>query len=133
MKEEIEKLGGAAPVAIEQKTTFHVSATACISGRMAWKLGPLVHLSNFNKGVEAKMSTEYPRAKLERSHHHPSPSTLAAAISISIATITTIVLPHLVHTCNRASHKASIVRHIAINQSQDVFFNVFFSRSDLHV
>jgi hypothetical protein len=79
------------------------------------------------------MSTEQRRAQPEPLHHHLHPQTLAAAIFISIAISTTIVLSHLVHTCNRASHKASIVRHIAINQSQDVFFNVFFSRSDLHV
>ena len=34
--------------ATEQKTVFHTTASARMSGRMAWKLGPLVHLSNFN-------------------------------------------------------------------------------------
>ena len=71
------------------------------------------------------------RAQPQPIHHHPQ--TLAAAIFTSIAISTTIALSHLVHTCNRASHKASIVRHITINQSQEVFFNDFFTRSDLHV
>jgi hypothetical protein len=83
--------------------------------------------------MSTEEAEEERRAQPQHIHRHLHPQTLAAAIFITIAISTTIALSHLVHTSNRASHKASIVRHIAINQSQDVFFNDFFSRSDLHV
>ena len=117
----------------ESKTAFHATARARMSSRLAWKPRQVVHLNKFYKGDPIEMSTEQRRAQPKPLHHHLHPQTIAAAIFITIAIFTTIALSHLVHTCNRASHKASIVRHIAINQSQDVFFNVFFSWSDLDV
>jgi hypothetical protein len=107
---------------------------ARMSARMAWKLRQIVHLYNFYKGDPIEMSTERARGERhqqpEHLHHHLHPQTLATAISISISTITTIVLPHVVHTCNRALHKASIVRHIC-SQSISKTCSSMFPSHDL--
>ena len=83
--------------------------------------------------MSTKRAEEDRQAQPQPIHHHLHRQTLAAAIFTFIAISTSIALSYLVHTYNRASHKASIVRHIAINQFQDVSFSVFFPRYDLHV
>lgn len=117
---------GGVPDESAQNTAFHM----CASARMVWIPRQLVYPNNFYKGDPIKMSTEKHRAKPEQNHRHPPSQTLAAAISISIATITTIFHIPLVHTCNRASHKASIVRHIC-NQSIFKMRSSMFSSCDL--
>ena len=58
----------------------------------------------FIKGLRPKCQQnkrEHQREELEQSHPHLSPSTLDAAISMYIDTITTLVVLPLDHTCNR--------------------------------
>ena len=84
----------------EQKTLFHTGARSHMSARLTWISRQVVHLYNFYKGDPIEMSTEQRVwEEPEPLHHHLHPQTLAAAIPIST---TTIVLSHLVRTCNHA-------------------------------
>ena len=111
---------------VDQEMAFHTGACTRMTVCMAWILSQIVYQNNFYKGDHTKMWTEGCRAKSEHNHLHPLSQTLVASISISLAPITTIDHLPLVHTCNRASHKATIVRHIC-NQSIFKMCSIFFS------